>query len=301
MTKLSDTKIRWICRHIAEVKDWKKKAVAELYGISVRRVEQVVRTYIQTGSIPRLKKNRRPKASALTQAEVDSIDQIWKEKRFGARMVFHELKNHSMKIPLHKIHAYMVKTGKTIPDPKKKKKRKRCRYEREHSFSLVHGDWHRTSEEHPHAIVWLDDASRNVLSGGEFEEATMEHSIETFKAAEVKAREYNAIIREANTDRGTQFYNVHGGLSKFQEMLIQDGIRHIPSRRNNPQTNGKVERFWLEYDRHRWTFGSLDEFISWYNRRLHGALWLEIGECPDDAVWRKSQPESILGLFWGLA
>ncbi len=151
MTKLSDTKIRWICRHVAEVKDWKKNAVAELYCISVRRVEQVVRTYIQTGSIPRLKKNRRPKANALTQAEVDSIDKIWEEKRFGARMIFHELKNRNAKIPLHKIHAYMVKTGKTIPDPKKQKKRKRCRYEREHSFSLVHGDWHRTSEDYPHA------------------------------------------------------------------------------------------------------------------------------------------------------
>jgi len=35
----------------------------------------------------------------------------------------------------------------------------RCRYEREHSGSLLHGDWHRTTENHPYAIVWLDDAS----------------------------------------------------------------------------------------------------------------------------------------------
>jgi len=25
--------------------------------------------------------------------------------------------------------------------------------------SLLHGDWHRTTENHPYAIVWLDDAS----------------------------------------------------------------------------------------------------------------------------------------------
>lgn len=301
MTKLSDKKIRWMCRHIVDLKDWDKNKVAQIYGISVRRVEQVVRSYTQTRTIPKLKKNRRPKASPLTQKEKELIDKTWKEKRFGSRMIFHELKSQGNKIPLHKIHAYMVKSGNTMPNPKKQKKRRRCRYEREHSFSLIHGDWHRTSEEHPHVIIWLDDASRFVLAGAEFHEATMEHSIGTFKQAEDRSRVYNAIIREVNTDRGTQFYNVHGGLSKFQIMLIEKGIRYIPSRRNNPQTNGKLERFWLEYDKHRWTFGSLDEFIVWYNRRLHGALWLEIGECPDDAVWRKNQPGSILGLLWGMS
>jgi len=301
MTKLSDTKIRWICRHVVDVQDWTKQSAADIYGISIRRVEQLIRSYIQTGNYPKLKKNRRPKAKPLTPDEMRLIDTIWKEKRFGARMVFHELKNRGEKIPLHKIHSFMLKTGKTIPNPNKQKKRKRCRYEREHSFSLVHGDWHRTSENHPHVIIWLDDASRFVLSGGEFEIATTEHSIDTFKKAEEKAREFNGTIREVNTDRGTQFFNVHGGKSRFQEMLEGEGIRFIPSRRNNPQTNGKLERFWLEYDRHRWRFCSLDEFIDWYNRRLHGALWLEIGECPGDAVYRKNQPGSILGLLWGMA
>ena len=49
--------------------------------------------------------------------------------------------------------------GRTRPNSRKQGKRKRCRYEREHSGSLLHGDWHRTTENHPYAIVWLDDAS----------------------------------------------------------------------------------------------------------------------------------------------
>ena len=83
----------------------------------------------------------------------------------------------------------------------------RCRYEREHSGSLLHGDWHRTTENHPYAIVWLDDASRKILSGGEFDKATAEHSIETFREAQSEALEYNVEIREVNTDRGTQFFS----------------------------------------------------------------------------------------------
>ncbi|MDG6225094.1 MAG: hypothetical protein QCI82_06230, partial [Candidatus Thermoplasmatota archaeon] len=37
-------------------------------------------------TIPKLKKNRRPKASPLTQKEKELIDKTWKEKRYGTRM-----------------------------------------------------------------------------------------------------------------------------------------------------------------------------------------------------------------------
>jgi len=33
----------------------------------------------------------------------------------------------------------------------------------------------------------------------------------------------------------------------------------------------------------------MGEFIEWYNHRIHGSLWLKIGETPD---------ESLLGLFF---
>ena len=54
-------------------------------------------------------------------------------------------------------------------EPNNQKKRKRCRYEREHTGSLFHADYHRTTENNPHAIFWLDDAIRKILSAGEFE------------------------------------------------------------------------------------------------------------------------------------
>jgi len=137
-----------------------------------------------------------------------------------------------------------------------------------------------------------------ILAGGEFQENSMDHSIETFKRAELVATEYNSSIRDVNTDRGTEFYTSHPDtISRFQQYLLDKGIRYIPSRRSNPQTNGKLERFWYEYDKHRWRFPGMAEFIAWYNDRLHGALWVDIGECPREAVVRKLQPESLLGLF----
>lgn len=299
MTKLTDRKIRFICKHIVDVKDWTINTISIQYNITHRRVQQLVKYYRDTDKFPNLNKNRRPKGPPLAKEEKEIVDKIWAEKHFGARMLYRELKLRGYKIPHHKIHQYLSHTDKSIPNPNKQKKRKRCRYEREHSFSLVHGDWHRTTEDHPHAILWLDDASRFILAGGEFAEASMEHSIDTFQDAMVEADKYNGMIQSVNTDRGTQFYSNHpNSKSGFELLLDEYKINYIPSRRKNPQTNGKLERLWLEYDRHRWRYSDICEFINWYNNRMHGALWMEIGECPKDAVIRKSQPESILGLFW---
>lgn len=297
MTKLTDSRIRWICRHVSDIGDWTTTRAAELYGISVRRVEQLVRTYRQTKAYPRLNPNRRPKVPPLTKEEKAAIDIVWKEKRFGARMLYRELRSRGVKIPRHKIHSYLKKTDRARPNPNKQKKRKRCRYERKHSFSLVHGDWHRTSENHPHAIIWQDDASRYILACGEFDSATAEHSIETFEYVIREASCYNGMIDQVNTDRGTQFYQTNG-TSQFEVFLEGRGIQFIPSRKSNPQTNGKLERLWLEYDRHRWRFGSIREFADWYNDRMHGGLWMEIAECPKMALTRKNRPESTLGLLW---
>ena len=258
-----------------------------------------MKEYRETGVYPKLNKSRRPQAPPLTSAEKKQIDLVWREYRFGARMIFYHLRAQHIRIQLHKIHAYLNETERSKPNPNKQKKRKRCRYERDHSFSLVHGDWHRTSLNHQHVILWLDDASRCILSGGEFDQATSDYSIETLKVAEDVAKKFNASIRELNTDRGTQFFSNHpNSMNRFEKYLSDVGITHIPSRRNNPQTNGKLERLWFEYDKHRWRFRDLKKFIKWYNKRMHGSLWMKYGETPGEAILRKCPEESLLGMFW---
>jgi putative transposase len=299
MTKLTDKKIRLICRHVAVEKDWSKNKMAEHFGITVRRIEQITKQYKDTGQYPRLNNSRRPKGPTLTESEIEHINSLWLEKRCGARKLFQELKKKGYEIPHHKLHEYLVKTGRTIPNPNKQKKRKRCRYERDHSFSLVHGDWHRTSEDHPYVILWLDDASRYILAGGEFPNENANNSIATFDDAMLVAEEFNGIIREVNTDKGPQFY-ANKGISQFEAHLDPLEVILITSRRNNPQTNGKLERLWFEYDKHRWRFQTLRGFIAYHNDCIHDALWTEIYETPNEAVWRKLLPESILGLFWRL-
>jgi len=296
VVKLNNKKIAWIVRHVSSGEVSTKDA-ADVYGITQRRVQQLTKKYLEQGEIPKLNQNRRPRTS-LTKEDKETIERVWNETRFGSRHLYKELKRRGYRIPKDKLIQYMRETGKSIPNPNKQKKRKRCRYEREHSFSLVHGDFHRRTDADPYAIIWLDDASRMILSYGEFTEATTDIAISTFKKAMGTAAEYCMAICEVNTDRGAQFYaNRSERPSRFEAFLAENDINYIPSRRNNPQTNGKVERFWLEYDRHRFRFNTIEEFASWYNNRMHGALLMDIGETPNEAVVRKLPPEAKLGLF----
>jgi putative transposase len=105
----------------------------------------------------------------------------------------------------------MLEKGYAHEQESKQKRRKPwIRYERAHSLSAVHMDWH-ISKVVPgkHVCVVLDDSSRKILLGGEFNEETSENAILLLKVAlDQCCLVYNWGIRECITDHGTQFYAV---------------------------------------------------------------------------------------------
>ena len=127
-----------------------------------------MKEYRDEGEITKLKKNRRPK-TYLTDEQKKIIEEAWREIQIGVRLLYYELRKRGYMIPPNKIHRYCRETGKSKENPKKQKKRKRRRYERKYSGSLIHGDWHRSDDSKPYAIVWMDDASRYVLDGAELQ------------------------------------------------------------------------------------------------------------------------------------
>ena len=301
MTKLTNKKIKWITNEVVK-REVDTDIVARVMKVSQRRVQQIVKYYIEHGEYLQLNMTRRP-STELNDEQKRMINLVWDENRLGARLLHVHLKEEChVKIPKNKIHQYLTATKRSVPNPRKQKKRKRCRYEREHSFSLLHTDW--TQYEDLQVIAYLDDASRNILSLGEFSEATSENALIALEEAEnVAKEEYNTPILAINTDRGSQFYasarkGKKQGITTFQQTLHEKGIKHILSRKGNPQTNGKIERWFREYKRYRNRFESAQAFKEWYNRRLHGALRLDWAENPGQAIIRKLPSASLLGLFF---
>ncbi len=124
-------------------------------------------------------------------------------------------------------------------------------------------------------------------------EIKKERRPKTFLTEEQKAAKLNVLIHAINADHDTTFT-----AGKYQKFLARQGIKMIHSRVKNPQTNGKLERLWQEYNKHRWNFPSLQEWIDWYNNRLHGALKLEWAETPVEAFQRKLRPECLVGMMF---
>jgi len=60
---------------------------------------------------------------------------------------------------------------------KKKRRKDWIRYERKHSLTAIHLDWHTSKIDKKEVSAALDDSSRYVMAGDEFDAATGENSI----------------------------------------------------------------------------------------------------------------------------
>ncbi len=292
VVKLREDKLKWALKE----SNINNEKLAFLCGIGRRRFLQLKSIYKKTGEIPKLNPNRRPKTS-FDEKELEIINEaLTKSKLTGAvSLRLYISKYYSKTLPKGKLHEFLLKKGISKEDFKKKKQRKYCRYERKHSLSLGHTDYHESKcIPGKQLIIWMDDASRYILAGGEFDEATTSNAIKIVKQAQKLAWDnFGGTLRELNTDKGSQFYankfNDKGekGISKFEKFLDTEGIKHIPSRRNHPQTNGKNERWHRTYEEKRELFDSFAEFINWYNDRIHLGLNRKEGITPSEAIIHK--------------
>ena len=242
--------------------------------------------------MPELSPLRRPQ-TLLAEEQKAAIDAAFADTKLSPRLLYYELRRRKMSVPKNKVYEYLRAQGVVLPDPSKQKQRKRCRYERKHSGSLVHIDWHRTSIKHPYCILYEDDASRKILAGMESHRLSAKKAVLVGKQAVQEAAKLNALIFAINADHDATFT-----ADMYQQFLAKQGIKMIYSRVKNPQTNGKIERLWHEYNRHRWRFSNLQAWIDWYNNRLHGALKLAWAETPTEAFQRKLRPECLVGMMF---
>lgn len=193
----------------------------------------------------------------------------------------------------------MLDEGLSIEQPRKKMRRKWIRYEREHSNSLWHTDWHEIDDlrwKGKQLIAFEDDASRFITGYGVFDSANSENSTLVLTEAIIQYGRPVAIL----SDNGKQFTsNVepldHNKPVDFEEQLMKNHIQHPHTRIRHPQTNGKLEKFWDIFECKIVHFKSMDEFMHWYNHiRVHDALNLDEMETPSDAYYAKKITNEIL-------
>lgn len=290
---LTNDEIRRIVDGVVKRRRYQKN-VAEQYNISPARVSQLVHEFRATGKYP-VNHKRGARKSPISENLRSLIISTKNERDMGsARTAEYIRKKHRIPIGSMTAHKVLLEEGLTEKDPRKSFPRKKwVRYEREHSLSACHMDWYTCTGGKTFVCVVLDDASRMILSGGEFPAQTAAYSIQLLKEAYDKYL-YIAPIREVITDHGSQFYaNKRDKFDEadhaFEKFCVDYHIDHILAKVKHPQTNGKIERWFQTYQRNRMKFDTFQEFVDWYNkRRPHQSLDVSTFETPEKAFYRKA-------------
>ncbi len=276
--------------------------IAGQFGISRRRVQQLVKEYRGTGEIPKLEgPGRRPYARYPANLR-EEVLRARVKYRFSASCIGNYLRMaRGLRIDNNVIHSILLEAGMAREEQNKKvRKTPWIRYERDYSLSAGHMDWYEHHDGRWVCVV-LDDASRKILSGGEYSNRSADAAVELLQRV---LGEYGHIrkLREVITDHGSEFYankrDKDGNAKhRFEEFCRENGIKHILCRYNHPQSNGKLEKWFDLYKNHRDAFESFEEFADWYNTvRPHMSLdWGKL-QTPEQAFWDKLKP-CILGNF----
>jgi len=297
--KLTKKKVRYLIRH--KKRGRSSRVIGIEIKVSKRRVNQIWQEYQITGKEPVIGQNMGRPPIPLTAEEERIVADAYKEYRFGARMLepiirkrFHRIISHN------RIHKYLLKLGYATENVNKKKRRRWVRYERKHSLSAGHIDWHEKGTFAPFVGAIIDDSSRKILAGGEYESCDTETSKKVVNQV-VENYWHIRPMRELIMDRGAEFgahlTNEQGEWDgKFKRFLEKLGIKPIRIRRQHPQSNGKIEKWFDCYRLHRHAFNSFEEFAEWYNNRPHGSLDFEHLETPEQAFWKRLPDGTILGM-----
>ena len=294
---LDQAQVEWIVR--AKEKGERNQDIARTQGVSVRRVQQLYNGYRRSGKVPVLGKAGRPRR-VVSDEERREVLCAYNRWRACACYLEEILSGRGVDISHRRIHRVLREEGLALNEPRKQRRRKWIRYEREHSNSLWHTDWHKIKDERwkdQWLVCYEDDASRFVTGYGVYPTLTSPFSIEVLDRAVKKYGRPKSIL----SDHGSTFYAVESvarekGLTEFEKYLLRNKIKFITGRVDHPQTNGKIEKFFDIFEKKVKFFSSVEAFMEWYDcDRPHGAFDLSKLETPVQIFYRKMEDrESIV-------
>ncbi len=286
MDKLTKKKRKWIIQEFRLGRS--ATSIAKIQKISRRYVYKLVKKFKKFGiSVYEGKKSGRPKID-INPTFMKKVVEIRKRDDYGSEKIYFVMNKEGFRVSQHIIQRILDEQKLTDPCPKRRGKRKYVRYQWPMSNYMWHTDW--SFYKGKWYCVYIDDRSRKIMIAGEFNNATTENALFLLYQTILINQVCPVIIL---SDKGSQFYanirNKKGerSISIFEKNLESLGIKLWTSRKNHPQTNGKMEK-WFDTMKKRFNKHpeeTLQEFVKWYNEtRIHHALNYET---PNKVYWKK--------------
>ena len=195
-------------------------------GVTRRRVEQILAQHRKSGGAPVVLQKPGRKSIPITEEQSSIILDAYAKYRANALYLERIIENDSkIHISHNRIHKVLLMNSLAGRSSKKWIRRKWVRYEREHSNSLWHTDWHEIKDPRWKG-KWLtayeDDASRFITGFGHHETLTSEYSVDALEDAIKKHGKPASIL----SDHGTTFYSMESerrekGMTEFEKCLLK--------------------------------------------------------------------------------
>ncbi len=290
MYKLNFKKRVWIVKQV--LKGVPRVDVALSQRVSDRAVRDIMRVHTDFGWEGLQDHKAGRSETVLNPNAVVIILDLRKRFGYGACRIEQLLKNKGFGISHRQIEKVLIRNDCVVPDIKKQKCRKWVRYELPNPNDLWHTDWSYDPFTTQQLGAYIDDRTRLVTSYGLFKRATAENTITLLRSGIAGYGKPKAIM----TDHGSQYYANHPNAIQentgFRKELNILGIKHYLARVNRPQTNGKVERFFLTYKTEytTGTFNNIKDYITHYNKkRPHMSLNYKTPQ----EVWNELKTEAL--------
>ena len=273
MGKLSFEKRVWIIKKVLAGMSVSRIALAQKVHRSL--VYQLVEAYTEYGW-DGLKDHKTGRSELMlnSNAEIIILD-LRRRFGYGACRIEQLLKQKGFGISHRQIEKVLVKNDLVVPNVKKQKARKWVRYELPNPNDLWHTDWTHCPFTDKEFSAYIDDRTRLITAFGIFKNANTENTLALLKTGLAVYGKPKAIM----TDHGSTYYANHPNAeqqnTEFRQTLDAFGIKHCLARVNRPQTNGKIERFFLSYKQEyiTGTFHNITDYIKHYNEeRPHMSL-----------------------------
>jgi transposase InsO family protein len=236
-------------------------AFSRLWGISVSSLRTWCRAYRERGpqgleapsGIGRRGRKKEPVPESV-RAEIVATKRRF--PTFGLRKMRDALARFSgLRVSTKRVSEVVKEEGLASERPAKRVRRappRVRRFERARPRELWQSDI--TSyvltrhSQRVYLTVFLDDHSRYVVSWA----LALQQRSELVTECLLEGLARFGKPREVLTDQGRQYF-AWRGKSRFQKLLIREGIAHVVSRAHHPQTLGKCERLWKTVGDELWS------------------------------------------------
>lgn len=210
-----------------------------------------------------------------TDEQIQKVTEYNEIFRVGYKRCYSALSKRGLNISQNLMHKIYEEQSMFLKDgPIKKKKHP-------HRFFALYKDQQWNTDLHEvsitagretftiYLIAFIDDATRYVVH------AELIPRKQAINAADALKRALQKIYRPhtLHSDNGMEFWG-----EDFQKVLEENSINFTTTTPHTPQENGKIERWWQNFDMSLLSLDNLDQFVQEYNYYWnHASLYERFG------------------------